>query len=149
MEPIEEKKIKITTSEGQATFVPESIASDEPTLKRLLASFFGTDNFSIVRKEEGGETVIHVSKLAGAKGGAAAPLKVLRKRKGGENPVIPLYRQLAGVDLLARPDEAVLLQERIERALKEGGQQRSRMQAARTRLKQATGAPSPLAIPGF
>ena len=50
----EEKKIKVVTGEGQETFIPENIAKDDATLKRLLASFYGTDNFRIERKDENG-----------------------------------------------------------------------------------------------
>jgi len=145
----EEKKVRIVTGEGQETFVPETVAADDGTLKRLLASFYGTDNFRIERKQEGGETVIHVVKLARAKGGAAAPLRVLRKRKGGENPVLVMYRELADVDLLAQPEETVRLQKRIERALEQGSRQHGRVVSARARLTQSAGIPSPAAIPGF
>jgi hypothetical protein len=151
MQPIAtpSNKTKIITAEGQETFVPESIAADDALLKRLLASFFGTDQFRIERKQENGEIVIHVSKLAGAKGAVAIPLEVLKKRGGGENPVILLYRELADIDILSQPEQAALYQGRIEEALKVGGRQRERMQAARTRLKEATPTPSPVAIPGL
>jgi hypothetical protein len=146
----EEKKVKIVTGEGQETFVPETVAADDGALKRLLASFYGTDNFRIERKQEGGETVIHVVKLAGAKGGAAAPLKVLKKRRGGQNPVIVLYRELAEVDLMApQAEESVRIQKRVERALEQGHRLRDRVVSARGRLRQAAGIPSPVAIPGF
>lgn len=90
----EEKKIKVINGEGQETLVPEHIANDEPTLKRLLASFYGTDNFRIERKEENGETVLKVVKMAGSKGRAASPVSALVDCQGGQNPVILLYAEM-------------------------------------------------------
>ena len=45
----EEKKIKVITGEGQETFIPESIARDDATLKRLLASFYGTEAKTVLK----------------------------------------------------------------------------------------------------
>ena len=145
-----EKKIKIVTGEGQETFVPESIANDEPTLKRLLASFYGTDNFRIERKEENSETVLHVVKMAGTKGYAGSPLPILKALAGSENPVIVLYRALADVDITRlAPDEVPVLNKRVEEALKQGAEQYRRMQSARARLIHGAACPSALPIPGF
>jgi hypothetical protein len=58
-----EEKVKVVTGEGQETFVPASIASDDAALARALAAFFGTDNFRLDRKEENGKTVIYVVTL--------------------------------------------------------------------------------------
>ncbi len=146
----EEKKVKVVTSEGQETFVPESIAQNDATLKRLLASFYGTDNFRIERKEEAGETVLRVVKMAGTKGYAGAPLPILKGLTGAENPVIVLYREMAGVDLTRLlPDEVALMNARVEAALKQGAEQYRQMQAARARLARSSAAPSSLPIPGF
>ncbi len=148
----DEKKIKIVNGEGQETFVPESIANDEATLKRLLASFYGTDNFRLDRKEENGETVIHVVKMAGSKGGASVPLDVLRACacSGSENPVVSLYRELAEVDVAQLPAEEVArMQKRIEDALGAGQELYRRMGAARTRLARAASFPAPIPVTGF
>ena len=146
----DEKKIKIVNGEGQETFVPESIANDEATLKRLLASFYGTDNFRLDRKEENGETVIHVVKMAGSKGGASAPLDVLRACAGSENPVVSLYRELAEVDSAQLPAEEVArMQKRIEDVLGAGQELYRRMGAARTRLARAASFPTPIPVTGF
>lgn len=142
----DEKKIKVVTGEGQETFVPESIARDDATLKRLLASFYGTDNFRIERKEENGEALVRVVKMAGAKGNLAA----LRDCSGGENPVQVLYRELAQVDLTQlAPEEIPILNRRVEEALAAGTEQYQRMQSARTRLARSRSFPAPLSITGF
>lgn len=142
----DEKKIKVVTGEGQETFVPEAIASDDALLKRLLASFYGTDNFRIERKEENGEPLVRVVKMAGAKGN----LPALRDCPGGENPVQALYRELAQVDLTRlAPDEISILNQRVEKALAAGTEQYRRMQAARTRLARARSFPAPIPIAGF
>lgn len=142
----DEKKIKVVTGEGQETFVPEAIASDDALLKRLLASFYGTDNFRIERKEENGEPLVRVVKMAGAKGS----LPALRDCPGGENPVQALYRELAQVDLTRlAPEEISILNQRVEKALTAGTEQYRRMQAARTRLARARSFPAPIPIAGF
>jgi hypothetical protein len=141
------KKIKVVTGEGQETFVPEYIASDDATLKRLLAPFYGTDNFRIERKEENGETVVRVVKMAGAKGRVLA---ALASCEGGENPAQQLYRELAGLDVSALAAEEIpRLNKRVEQALSEGAAQYRRMQSARNRLARARAFPSSLPIPGF
>ena len=146
----DEKKIKIVNGEGQETFVPESIAKDDATLKRLLASFYGTDNFRLDRKEENGETVIHVVKMAGSKGGASAPLAVLMGCAGSENPVVSLYRELADVDVTQLSAEDVArTQKRIEDALVAGQELYRRMSASRTRLARAASFPAPIPVAGF
>lgn len=146
----DEKKIKIVNGEGQETLVPESVANDEATLKRLLASFYGTDNFRLDRKEENGETVIHVVKMAGSKGGAAAPLTVLLTCAGSENPVLILYRELADVDITQlSAEEVVGMQKGIEDALGAGQELYDRMGAARSRLVRAARFPAPIPVAGF
>ena len=146
----EEKKVKVVTGEGQETFVPESIAKDDATLKRLLASFYGTDNFRIERKEENGETVVRVVKMAGAKGQAVSPVQTLTGCAGSENPVILLYRELAEVDLTRLvPEEVPVLNQRVEDALAQGAGQYRRMQSARTRLERSSSSPACLPIAGF
>jgi hypothetical protein len=141
------KNIKVVTGEGQETFVPEHIASDDATLKRLLAPFYGTDNFRIERKEENGETVVRVVKMAGAKGRVLA---ALASCEGGENPAQLLYRELAGLDVSAlAADEIPRLNKRVEQALSEGTAQYRRMQAARNRLARARTFPSSLPVPGL
>ncbi len=143
----DEKKIKVVTGEGQETFVPESIARDDATLKRLLASFYGTDNFRIERKEENGEMVVRVVKMAGAKGHVVPALIAC---PGSENPVQVLYRELGNVDITTLPPEQVpLLNKRVEETLSAGADQYRRMQAARTRLMRANAFPALLPIPGF
>lgn len=142
----DEKKIKVVTGEGQETFVPESIARDDTLLKRLLASFYGTDNFRIERKEENGEALVRVVKMAGAKGN----LPALRACPGGENPVQALYRELAQVDLTRlAPEEIPILNLRVEEALAAGTEQYQRLQSARARLVRARSFPAPLPIEGF
>jgi hypothetical protein len=146
----EEKKVKVVTGEGQETFVPESIAKDDATLKRLLASFYGTDNFRIERKEENGETVVRVVKMAGAKGQVVSPLLTLTGCTGGENPVVPLYRELADVDLTRlAPEEVPALNKRVEDALAHGAEQYQRMQSARARLERSSSSPACIPIAGF
>ena len=146
----EEKKIKVVTGEGQETFVPESVAKEDATLKRLLASFYGTDNFRIERKEENGETVVRVVKMAGAKGQAVSPLLTLTGLTGGENPVILLYRELAEVDLTRlAPEEVPALNKRVEDSLARGAEQYQRMQSARTRLERSSSSPACVPIAGF
>jgi hypothetical protein len=146
----DEKKIKVITGEGQETFVPESIANDEPTLKRLLASFYGTDNFRIERKEENGETVLHVVKMAGTKGYTGAPLQILKELAGAENPVIVLYRELADVDIThLSPEEVPVLNQRVEEALKVGAEQYRQMLSTRARLIHSNANPTRLPITGF
>jgi hypothetical protein len=146
----DEKKVKIVNGEGQETFVPESIANDDATLKRLLASFYGTDNFRLDRKQENGETVVHVVKMAGAKGYATSPVILLRSCAGGENPVVALYRDLAGVDVTGlTPEEICQMQKQVEATLETGQGQYQRMQASRTRLARSSSFPSPISIPGF
>jgi hypothetical protein len=146
----DEKKIKIVNGEGQETFVPESVANDEATLKRLLASFYGTDNFRLDHKEENGEIVIHVVKMAGSKGGASAPLAVLRECSGSENPVVILYRELADVDVTQlSADDVARMQKRIEDALGAGQELYRKMGAARTRLARAASFPAPIPVAGF
>ena len=143
----DEKKIKVVTGEGQETFVPESIARDDATLKRLLASFYGTDNFRIERKEENGEMVVRVAKMAGAKGNVVPALIAC---PGSENPVQVLYRELANVDISTLPPEQVpLLNKRVEETLAAGADQYRRMQAARARLIHANAFPALFPIPGF
>lgn len=146
----DEKKIKIVNGEGQETFVPESVANDEATLKRLLASFYGTDNFRLDRKEENGETVIHVVKMAGSKGGVAVPLTVLLACAGSENPVLILYRELADVDITQlSAEEVVGMQKGIEDALGAGQELYDRMGAARSRLVHAASFPAQIPVAGF
>ena len=146
----DEKKVKIVNGEGQETFVPESIASDDATLKRLLASFYGTDNFRLDRKQENGETVVHVVKMAGAKGYATSPVILLKSCASRENPVVALYRDLAGVDITdLTPDEICQMQKRVEETLAIGQELYRRMEAARTRLARSSSFPSPIPIPGF
>lgn len=146
----EDEKIKVVTGEGQETFVPESIANDDATLKRLLAAFYGTDNFRIERKDENGETVVRVVKMAGAKGIASSPLGILMRSPGGENPVQVLYRELAEVDVTTfDPEEVMRLQNRVTPALDTGQDWYHRMELARSRLKRSSIAPAPAAIPGF
>ena len=145
-----EKKIKIVNGEGQETFVPESIANDDAMLKRLLASFYGTDNFRLDRKQEDGETVVHVVKMAGTKGNASSPLAVLLDCAGSENPVVALYRELAEVDATGlSPEEICRMQKRVEEALNTGQELYRRMSASRTRLSHAKSFPSPIPITGF
>ena len=146
----EEKKIKVVTGEGQETFIPENIAKDDATLNRLLASFYGTDNFRIERKDENGETVVHVVKMAGAKGSAAAPLQILIACAGSENPVQVLYRELADLDITrVSPEEILTLNQRVENALALGEEQHRRMQSARNRLTRSSTSPACLPIAGF
>ena len=146
----EEKKVKVVTGEGQETFVPESVAKEDATLKRLLASFYGTDNFRIERKEENGETVVRVVKMAGAKGQVVSPLLTLTGLTGSENPVILLYRELAEVDLTRlAPEEVPALNKRVEDALAQGAEQYQRMQSARTRLERSSSSPACVPIAGF
>ena len=143
----DEKKIKVVTGEGQETFVPESIARDDATLKRLLASFYGTDNFRIERKEENGETIVRVVKMAGAKGNVVSALTAC---PGGENPVQVLYRELANVDITQLPPEEVpLLNKRVEETLSVGAEQYRQLQAARARLVHANAFSALTPIPGF
>jgi len=143
----DEKKIKVLTGEGQETFVPEAIANDDTLLKRLLASFYGTDNFRIERKEENGEAIVRVVKMAGAKGNSVFHLKTC---PGGENPVQALYRELAQVDLTQMaPEEIPILNRRVEEALTAGTEQYRHMQSARTRLARARSFPAPILIAGF
>ncbi len=142
----DEKKIKVVTGEGQETFVPESISRDDTLLKRLLASFYGTDNFRIERKEENGEALVRVVKMAGAKGN----LPALRNCPSGENPVQALYRELADLDLAQlAPEDIPILNRRVEEALAAGTEQYQRLQSARTRLVRARSFPAPLPITGF
>ena len=146
----EEKKIKIVNGEGQETFVPESIANDDAMLKRLLASFYGTDYFRLERKEENGDTVVHVIKMAGTIGVASLPLAVLLDCPGGENPVVALYRELAEVDAAGlSPEEVCRMQKRVEQALETGQELYRRMSASQTRLSRAKSFPSPIPITGF
>jgi hypothetical protein len=146
----DEKKVKIVNGEGQETFVPESIANDDATLKRLLASFYGTDNFRLDRKQENGETVVHVVKMAGAKGYATSPVILLQNCPGRQNPVVALYRELAGLDVTGlTPDEVCQMQKRVEATLGTGQELYRRMEFARTRLARSSSFPSPIPIPGF
>jgi hypothetical protein len=146
----EEKKIKVITGEGQETFVPESVAQDDSTLKRLLASFYGTDNFRIERKEENGESIVRVVKLAGAKGQVTSPIQVLTTCPGSENPVIILYRELADVDITGLDAEAVqVMNKRMEDVLESGKKQYHRMESARMRLMHSTSTPAFLPVQGF
>jgi len=146
----EERKIKIVNGEGQETFAPESIANNDAILKRLLASFYGTDNFRLDRKQENGETVVHVVKMAGAKGYATSPVIQLKGCPGRENPVVALYRELAGVDISClSPDEVCQMQKRVEATLESGQELYRRMEASRTRLARSSNFPSPIPIPGF
>lgn len=146
----EEKKIKVVTGEGQETFVPESIAKDDATLKRLLASFYGTDNFRIERKDENGEAVVRVAKMAGAKGQVVSPLLTLTGLTGSENPVILLYRELAEVNLTRlAPAEVSALNQRVGDALAQGAEQYRRMQSARTRLERSSSSSACIPIAGF
>lgn len=146
----EEKKVKIVTGEGQETFVPESIARDDAALKRLLAVFYGTDNFRIERKDENGETVVHVVKMAGAKGNIVSPLSVLAACPGRENAAIVLYRELADVDITRlTPDALPALNARLEEAISLGKDQYQQMESARARLMRSNTSPSSIAIPGF
>ena len=146
----EEKKIKVVTGEGQETFIPESIARDDATLKRLLASFYGTDNFRIERKAENGETVVHVVKMAGAKGYATSPVILLKSCANCENPVVALYRELASVDVTdLTPEEVCQMQKRVEATLATGEELYRRMEASRTRLARSSSFPSPIPVPGF
>ncbi len=143
----DEKKIKVVTGEGQETFIPEAIASDDALLKRLLASFYGTDNFRIERKEENGEPLVRVVKMAGAKGNIVPTLITC---PASENPAQALYRELAQVDLTRlAPNEISILNQRVEQALAAGTEQYRRMQAARTRLARARSFPAPIPIAGF
>jgi hypothetical protein len=146
----DEKKTRVVTGEGQETFVPEDIAANDARLKRLLASFFGTDNFRIERKEENGEMVVRVAKMAGAKGYTGAPLQILKTLAGAENPVIMLYRDLTDVDITKLlPEEVPVLNKRVEEALKQGAEQYRRMQSACARLARGNASPAPILIPGF
>ena len=146
----DEKRIKIVNGEGQETYVPENIANDDATLKRLLASFYGTDNFRLERKQENGENVVHVVKMAGAKGSAISPLVMLMDCPGRENPVVRLYRELADVDVTElTPEEVARMQKRVEETLGTGQELYRRMGASHTRMARSNGFPAPISIPGF
>lgn len=149
----DEKKIKVINGEGQETLVPEHIANDEPTLKRLLASFYGTDNFRIERKEENGETVLKVVKMAGSKGkgGAASPVFALVDCQGGQNPVILLYTEVGELDLLSLPpEETVRMQGEAQKALATGEIMQRAMGTSLARLAgSASVNMTQIRIPGF
>ncbi len=112
--------------EGQELELPEEVAGSDAQLKTALSPFFpGAANAKIMRlPEKDGVVVVQVIKQAGTKG-ADRPFDRLVRAKAGTNPVVELHLKLADITLNQMPpDQLLVLDKQIGKAIEAGRQQR-------------------------
>lgn len=139
----------VVQHEGQEIPISESIGQDVDKLRRALTSVIpGIAEAKINSSVEGELTTYTIVKTAGTKGSDI--IDSLVKCAGGINPLIACYEAIEMVDLATlSPADSVLLEQRIDKAAKEGDSQMAGMKRAFERLSAASPQPSALVILGF
>lgn len=136
--------------EGQDIPVDETIAMSDDNIRACLAPLYPDAANALITRAKQGEdtTIVNVAKRAGTKG-QSTPLDHLVACAGGMNPAVALHQEIQRMDSLLDIEAALLLNERIEQAIKDGEEQASAVQFAAQRLMSSRPAHAPAIILGF
>ncbi len=132
--------------EGQTLELPPDIAVSDDAIRRAMAPIFpqiATATLSRTTNPADGSTVIKATKQAGTKGQYETILAKLKNSPQHINPIFPLYQRLYGNNgPFENAETFFLIQNDIEKALRNGEAEHQAIESIRQRLLDAPSHPS-------
>lgn len=138
------------TIEGQKIPLPDEIGSSDDKVRQALAPYFpDAANALITRSEKEGEVTINVVKKAGTKGLLEGLDMLTDCAPNRKNPAVALHDELKSASQELSAEQLLVLDKRIEDAIKDGERQRDALVHAIRRLIEARPQPAPAVVRGF